>query len=198
MFFKKEMYKYNEFDRVKINLSKLPNSKDKLNKICENGEYYFYEYTPDDILHYSYVLAQSKQNLKKVFMLGKAFDFICEFKNSLFLCNKGGEINRDGTFIHRLDLNNNTKENYNLRWKYSEMIVINGYGRFHVTDKYLNMNVINNELIIDVHRTKSLDKKFEDDEENCNMDYQIVFKYENGCFIPYFRIDKEDYMLTKN
>lgn len=77
------------------------------------------------------------------------------------------------------------------------MIVINGYGRFYVTDKYLNMNVLNNELIIAVHRTKSLDKKFEDDEENCDMDYQIVFKYENGCFIPYFRIDKEDYMLTK-
>lgn len=32
MFFKKEMYKYNEFDRVKINLSKLPNAKDKLKK----------------------------------------------------------------------------------------------------------------------------------------------------------------------
>ena len=52
--FKKDMYQYNLFERVKIDFIKeQQNSKVKVEKVCDNDKYIFNKYTPDDVLHYT-------------------------------------------------------------------------------------------------------------------------------------------------
>ena len=164
----------------------------------QSDDYIFFKYKPNEEKYSTYILGQLKKHPKKVFMFGKNYDFVCVYKNNLFLCNTGGELNRSSTFVHRLDLINKTEENYNFRWKYSELIFIMGYGRFYTTDKYLKMKVEGDELVIYVHRKKSDDKKFMNDKENCDMDYKVVFKYENNTFVPFFRINDEDFLLVSD
>lgn len=198
MIFKKSMDEYNLFERIKINFNKLAKDVTKLKKICESDDYIFFKYKPNEEKYSTYILGQLKKHPKKVFMFGKNYDFVCVYKKNLFLCNTGGELNRSSTFVHRLDLINKTEENYNFRWKYSELIFIMGYGRFYTTDKYLKMKVEGDELVIYVHRKKSDDKKFMNDKENCDMDYKVVFKYENNTFVPFFRINDEDFLLVSD
>lgn len=129
-------------------------------------------------------------------MIGSGRDYTAIFNNNLFLCNEGGEINRKRTFVKRYDIKNKQTENYNLRWKLGKWIDINGFGRYHTTDNYLKMQVEGNELVIYAHRKKSNDSKIINEKDNCDMDYEVIFKYENAEFIPYFRIDGKYYSLV--
>lgn len=72
-----------------------------------------------------------------------------------------------------------------------------GYGRYHTTDTYLNMIVKNEQLVIFVHREKCTDKKYINDTENRDMDFETIFKFENEQFVPYCRIDGEEYLYQK-
>ena len=196
--FKKDMYQYNLFERVKIDFIKeQQNSKVKVEKVCDNDKYIFYKYTPDDVLHYTYIVGQLKKNPKKIYYFGENFEYVCEFKGSLFLCNNSGEINRPQTFIHRLDLNNKTEECYNLRGDYSRMIFINGYGRAYSTDHYIDMKIENEELAIYGQREKG-DNKNQDDVYNCDMNFKIVFRIENNNFVPYFITAEKEFRFCKN
>lgn len=197
MLFKKDIYDYKRFERVKINLKKLPNSNDKLVKKCENDDYNFYFYTPYGALSSTYILGQNKMKPKLVFMIDRDYDLICVFKNNIFLCNKGGEIIKNRTAIQRIDLDNQMQELYNFRWRYGKWIDIMGYGRYHTTDTYLNMIVKNEQLVISVHREKCTDKKYINDTENRDMDFETIFKFENEQFVPYCRIDGEEYLYQK-
>ena len=77
--FKKDMYQYNLFERVKIDFMKeQQNSKVKVEKVCDNDKYIFYKYTPDDVLHYTYIVGQLKKNPKKIYYFGQNFEYICE------------------------------------------------------------------------------------------------------------------------
>ncbi len=196
--FKKKMYQYDLFEKVKVDFSKEQKNPNVLiEKICDNDKYIFYHYRPDETLHYTYILGQLKKNPRKIYNLGKSFDYVCEFKDNLFLCNSKGEFNRPQTFIHRIDINNKTEESYNLRGDYSKMIFFNGYGRAISTDQYLDMKVENGEVVIYGHREKG-DNQNQDDVFNNDMDFKIVFKFENNKFVPYFKIDEKEYRFYKD
>lgn len=197
MFFKKYMSEYKMFENVKIDLGNLPNTNDELNKVCENGDYVFYNYK-DEKSFRTYLLGQLKSNPKKVFMVGNSYDHVCIYKNNLFLCNEVGELNTKGTLIHRIDLDKKDEETYDFRWKFGKMVNVLGYGRFYTTDHYMGIKVENNELIISGHREKSNDERYMDDAENCDMNFQIVFKYENNKFVPYFITDNGEFSFKKN
>lgn len=200
MLFKKnkKMYQYKPFEQINSNLSKLSNEEYEVTEVCDNEKYTFYECQEKSVLPSTYVVYQIKNNPKKIYMIGNGSDYATVYKNNLFLCDEGGEVNRERTLIRRYDLEKKQTENYNLRWKLGKWISINGYGRFHTTDNYLKMQVENDELVIYVHREKSNAPEIINDEENCDMDYEVIFKYENDEFVPYFRIDGKYFSLVRN
>ena len=197
LFNKKKMYQYNTFELISSNLSKLSSSDYDIAELCHNEKYTFYKCKEKSVLPSTYIVYHVNSNPKKIYMIGSGSDYATIYKNNLFLCNEGGEVNRERTFIRRYDMDNKQNENYNLRWKLGKWISINGFGRYHTTDNYLKMKVENDELVIYAHREKSNAPEIVNDADNCDMDYEVIFKYKNKEFIPYFRIDNEYYSLIK-
>ena len=105
------------------------------------------------------------------------------------MCNETGELERESSFIHRIDLSKKSTEVYNLRSAYGELVNINGFGRYYSTEHYFRMVVVNNNLIISGHREKSDDERYESDSENRDTNFEIIFEYNNDKFIPYFKED---------
>ena len=52
------------------------------------------------------------------------------------------------------------------------------------------MKVENDELVIYGNREKG-EMNHQDEELNCDMDFRIIFKFEDDEFVPYFKIDKK-------
>ena len=187
-FKKKEIYKYNIMEKIKINLEKLKNNSNvEIIHACESQKYNFYIYKPEGSYSSKYILAQSKEKPNLILFLGKAYQFIEVFKNHLFLCNSGGEFNRPETFIKTIDLETGKEINYNLRGDYSKFIAINGYGRFHTTDKYIGMKVLDNQLVISGEREKDTSEENQNAPYNDDIKFEIIFEYKNGSFIPLFK-----------
>ncbi|MBQ6547085.1 MAG: hypothetical protein IJL74_03700 [Bacilli bacterium] len=189
--FKKELYLLDAFEKVPINFEKeKSNPESKITKLCENEEYVFYGYYPQQTLHYTYIVGQLKSKPKKAIYFAKSYDFVEVYHDHLFLCNKGGETNTDGANIKVIDLKNNSIDSLRFRGKYNKMVFVGGYGRSRVLDEYKNMKVINDELIISAHRAIDENEDKSDDPDNKDMDYKIVFKYDNNKFTYHFEIEK--------
>lgn len=196
---KKNIWKADVFDRIKININEeMKNSKAKLEKITESEEFIIYTYKGEDSLSYTYILGQSKKSPNKVFYLGKNMDHICIYKENLFMCNHGGELNTYSTFIYRINLKTKVERSYNLRDDHGKCIFIMGYGRVHTLDDYKKMEVINDELVIDCHRTKGDDTHAVKGQFNKDMDFKIIFRYINNDFEPCFIMDGREYNLVSN
>ena len=79
---KKDKYYYFKlFENIKVNLNKeQQNVKVQIKMICDNDEYFFYKYTPDNIYHHTYIIGQLKRNPKKVYYLGEDFNLFVSLK----------------------------------------------------------------------------------------------------------------------
>ena len=196
--FQKDMYKYELFERVKVNFDKEQQKPNvEIEKIFENDDYNFYEYKAAN--EYSrYLVCQLKENPKLIYFLGDPASLICEFKDNLFLCGGCHEMGSEENLVHRIDLNNKTENFYNFR-DYGRMIWCNGYGRWFSTDNYTDMKVEDDELVIYGHREKGDDNdgdNLTNDVFNCEMDFKIVFRFEDNQFVPYFEPIVEEHLKS--
>lgn len=196
---KEKIYQADIFDRVKIDLDiESKDSNIELEKIDESEEYVIYRYKPNDTLGYTYILGQSKKAPNKVYFISRNYDHIKVFKENLFMCNHGGELNTQSSFIHKINLKTKIDRSYNLRDDHGQCIFIMGYGRVYTLDDYKQMEIINDELVIDCHRKKGNDTHAIKGEYNKDMDFKIIFRYKNNDFEPCFIMEGREYKLIAN
>ena len=187
------------FDRIKIDLKKEEKDPNvELVKIDQSEDYIIYTYKMNERESYTYIIGQSIKEPDKIYYLGTKFTHVCVYKNNLFMCNHGGELCRNETFIQKINLKTKIDRSYDLRENRGRWIVINGYGRRYSIDDYKKMEVKNDELIISCHRTKSYDEDAVDDYYNKDMDFEIIFRYKNDDFVPYFKIEGKEFELIAN
>ena len=195
---KNRLYAAKTFNKLNINLKyEEKNPKVEIKMVGESEKYNIYKYKPDETLGYTYIIGQLKKNPKKFVYFSKNFDHVCVFNENLFLCNHSGELNTFNSFVHRINLKNKEEENYNLRDDRGKWIFINGYGRKYTQDNYETMNINNNELVINCHRTKNIeDKDAINDRFNKDMDFKIIIRYLENKFVPFYQIENTEYKLV--
>lgn len=183
LFFKKSIYDYKILERVRINLDKVRNNPNsKLIKQFEDSEYEIYNYQEDEYSNL-FALLIKRNNPKEVLFLGYAYDLYCIYNNSVFMCNERCEIIHDYEKIKSINLINGDESYYDLRKDYTEAEIINGYGRIYTADKYLEMIIEDDQLVIIAERKKSDLEKNKDDIFNRNMKYLVVFEYKDNEFV---------------
>lgn len=199
LFKKKPIYMYNILDKIRIDLNSLKNNKDvSLVEICQSNDYIFYNYKPSGSYSSKYILGQMKENKKQIIFFGDGYDLATIYHNHLFLCNNGGETNKQTTFIKSINLENGKENNYNLRGDYSKFVVINGFGRYYTTDRYIDMNIEQDTLVIHVEREKGSSNGKVSDKFNKDMKFEIIFKYNENSFVPFFKIDNDLFEFSEN
>ena len=97
---KKNIWKAELFDKIRINIPKeLEKPNARIKRITESEDYIIYKYTEERVFPSVYILGQSKKNPNSVFYLGTNNDHICVYKENLFMCNSGGELNTKNSLI---------------------------------------------------------------------------------------------------